>query len=318
MGQLSSLNLFSMQRYIAGRLIQSLITLVVISMLVFALARLTGNPLDVMLPIDASSDMRSEVSRELGLDQPVAIQYLWFVQSLLKADLGTSIRTKKPVVELIGQRLPNTLKLVALSTAIALLIALPLGVIAATRKGGFCDAGARTVALLGQSVPTFWAGIVLISIFSVNLEILPAGRKEGFTSYILPAITLGLFGFMLAGVVRLLRGSMLDVLDSEYIKFARLKGLAESAVTWKHAFKNALIPVVTFVGFYFGILFAGSVVVETVFAWPGIGRLAFEAVQWRDYPVIQGVVLLVSTMILMSNMLVDVLYAYLDPRIRYA
>jgi peptide/nickel transport system permease protein len=251
------------------------------------------------------------------LDQPIYLQYLWFVRNLLEADLGTSIRTRKPVLQLIGQRLPNTLKLVFFSTAIALLIALPLGVIAAVHKGSLWDWGARTVALLGQSVPTFWAGIVLISIFSVQLEVLPAGRKEGLASYILPAVTLGLFGFMLAGVVRLLRGSMLDILGSEFIKFARLKGLNESVVTWKHAFKNALIPVATFVGFYFGILIAGSVVVETVFAWPGIGRLAFEAVQWRDYPVIQGVVLLVSTMVLSCNLLVDILYAYLDPRIRY-
>ena len=306
-----------MQRYIVGRLIQCLVTLLVISLLVFALARLTGNPLDVMLPIDASAEIQEEMSRELGLDQPVYIQYARFVQSLLHGDLGTSIRTRKPVAELIGLRLPNTLKLVSFSTGMALLIALPLGVIAATRKSGFWDVGARTVALFGQSVPTFWAGIVLISIFAVNLDILPAGRKEGIESYVLPAVTLGLFGFMLAGVVRLLRGSMLDVLDSEYVKFARMKGLAESVVTWKHALKNALIPVVTFVGFYFGILMAGSVVVETVFAWPGIGRLAFEAVQWRDYPVIQGVVLLVSTIILAANLVVDILYAYIDPRIRY-
>ena len=306
-----------MQRYIAGRLIQCLVTLLVISLLVFALARLTGNPLDVMLPIDASAEIQAEMSRELGLDQPIYVQYARFVQSLLHGDLGTSIRTRKPVAELIGLRLPNTLKLVSFSTGMALLIALPLGVIAATRKGGFWDVGARTVALFGQSVPTFWAGIVLISIFAVNLDILPAGRKEGIESYVLPAVTLGLFGFMLAGVVRLLRGSMLDVLDSEYVKFARMKGLAEAVVTWKHALKNALIPVVTFVGFYFGILMAGSVVVETVFAWPGIGRLAFEAVQWRDYPVIQGVVLLVSTIILAANLVVDILYAYIDPRIRY-
>ena len=306
-----------MQRYIAGRLIQCLVTLLVISLLVFALARLTGNPLDVMMPIDASAELQEEMSRELGLDQPMYVQYARFVQSLLYGDLGTSIRTRKPVAELIGQRLPNTLKLVSFSTGMALVIALPLGVIAATRKGGLWDVGARTVALFGQSVPTFWAGIVLISIFAVNLDVLPAGRKEGIESYVLPAVTLGLFGFMLAGVVRLLRGSMLDVLDSEYVKFARLKGLGESVVTWKHALKNALIPVVTFVGFYLGILMAGSVVVETVFAWPGIGRLAFEAVQWRDYPVIQGVVLLVSTIILAANLVVDILYAYIDPRIRY-
>jgi peptide/nickel transport system permease protein len=306
-----------MQRYILGRLTQSLTTLFVISIFVFGLARLTGNPLDVMLPIDVSPVVREKVAQQLGLDKPWHVQYFLFLQSLLRADLGTSIRTKRPVTELLGQRLPNTLKLVALAMAIALVIALPMGVIAATRRDSLWDVGARAIALFGQSIPTFWAGIILIAVFAVYLDVLPAGRKEGFSHIILPAATLGLFGFMLAGVVRLLRGSMLEILDSEYVKFARIKGLAELAVTWRHALKNALIPVVTFVGFYFGIMIAGSVVVETVFAWPGIGRLAFEAVQWRDYPVIQGVVLLVSVFNLLSNLLVDILYAYLDPRIRY-
>jgi peptide/nickel transport system permease protein len=200
---------------------------------------------------------------------------------------------------------------------ISLLIAFPLGVIAATLRGGIWDALARGVALFGQSIPTFWAGIVLIYIFAIQLGLLPAGRQGTFANLILPALTLGLFGFMLAGVVRLLRDSMIEVLDSEFVKFARIKGVSETIVVWKHALKNALIPVVTFVGFYFGILISGTVVVETVFAWPGIGRLAYEAVQWRDYPVIQGVVLLVSAITLLTNLVVDILYGYLDPRIRY-
>lgn len=306
-----------MQRYIAGRLIQSLITLFIISLFVFGLVRLTGNPLDVMLPIDAPPDLRTVVGQQLGLDRPVAVQYLFFLRDLLRADLGTSIRTRRPVTELLGQRLPNTLKLIGASVVLVLVIALPLGVVAATRKGGYWDLTARSLALLGQSIPTFWAGILLIAVFAVRLDMLPAGGDQGPEYLVLPAVTLGIFGFMLAGVVRLLRASMLEVLDSEYIKFARIKGVGEFAVVWKHALKNALIPVVTFVGFYFGILISGTVVVETVFAWPGIGRLAYEAVQWRDYPVIQGVVLLVSTITLLTNMMVDVLYAYLDPRIRY-
>ena len=306
-----------MQRFIAGRLVQTIVTLFVISALVFGLVRLTGSPIDVMLPIEASPEMRADLTRELGLDQPLYVQYFVFVQKLALADLGMSIRTKKPVTELLMQRLPNSLQLVGISMLISLLIAFPLGVIAATLRGGIWDALARGVALFGQSIPTFWAGIVLIYIFAIQLGLLPAGRQGTFANLILPALTLGLFGFMLAGVVRLLRDSMIEVLDSEFVKFARIKGVSETIVVWKHALKNALIPVVTFVGFYFGILISGTVVVETVFAWPGIGRLAYEAVQWRDYPVIQGVVLLVSAITLLTNLVVDILYGYLDPRIRY-
>jgi len=298
-------------------LVQTIVTLFVISALVFGLVRLTGSPIDVMLPIEASPEMRADLTRELGLDQPLYVQYFVFVQKLAQADLGTSIRTKKPVTELLMQRLPNSLQLVGVSMLISLLIAFPLGVIAATLRGGIWDALARGVALFGQSIPTFWAGIVLIYIFAIQFGLLPAGRQGTFANLILPALTLGLFGFMLAGVVRLLRDSMIEVLDSEFVKFARIKGVSETIVVWKHALKNALIPVVTFVGFYFGILISGTVVVETVFAWPGIGRLAYEAVQWRDYPVIQGVVLLVSAITLLTNLVVDILYGYLDPRIRY-
>lgn len=306
-----------MQRFIAGRLVQTLVTLFVISALVFGLVRMTGSPIDVMLPIEATPEMRADMKHELGLDRPLYVQYFYFIKKLVQADLGTSIRTEKPVTELLMQRLPNSLQLVGVSMLLSLLIAFPLGVIAATRRGGMWDALARGVALFGQSIPTFWAGIVLIYVFAIQLGWLPAGRQGGFINLILPALTLGLFGFMLAGVVRLLRDSMIEVLDSEFVKFARIKGVSETTVIWKHALKNALIPVVTFVGFYFGILISGTVVVETVFAWPGIGRLAYEAVQWRDYPVIQGVVLLVSTITLLTNLFVDILYGYLDPRIRY-
>lgn len=307
-----------MQRYILGRIGQTLVTLLIVSILVFILARLTGDPVDLMLPLDASSEMRERMRQQLGLDKPAHVQYGLFLTSLVKGDLGASIRYDKPVTELLGERLPNTLQLVSLSIVLALAVAFPLGVMAAVRKGSLWDIGARTIALFGQSVPAFWAAIVLILVFGVYLDLLPVGRKGGAEHFVLPVVTMTFFGFMLPGVIRLLRSSMLEVLDAEYIRLARVKGVREWVVIWKHALRNALIPVVTFVGFYFGILLSGSVVVEAVFAWPGIGRLAYEAVLWRDYPVIQGVVLVVSITILLGNLLVDILYAYLDPRIRYA
>jgi len=307
-----------MARFIAGRMVQTLATLFVVSIAVFVLVRLTGDPVDMLLPIDASPELREETRARLGTDKPQLVQYWRFVGELLSGDLGTSIRTRKPVTELIGDRFPNTVQLVGLAMLIALAVAIPLGVMAAVKKGTLIDRVALMFSLVGQPIPSFWAAIVLIMIFGVYLGLLPTGRKEGAEYIILPAVTTAFFGFMIPGVVRLLRSSMLEVLDSEYVKLARVKGLPERAVVWRHALKNALLPVVTFIGFYFGILLSGSVVVETVFAWPGIGRLAYEAVLWRDYPVIQGVVLLVSVIVLASNLVVDILYAYLDPRIRYS
>lgn len=306
-----------MHRFILDRLLQSFITLFVVSLFVFGLARLTGNPLDVLLDVTASQEDRERVSHQLGLDQPVYVQYGLFLFTLAQGDLGRSLRTREPVTSMLAERAPKTLELVALATLLALVIAIPLGVLAASHKDTGWDAGARLLALFGQSVPSFWAANVLILVFAVELGWLPVGRMGGPEHFVLPVVTTALFGFMLAGAVRLLRSSMLDVLDSEFIKFARIKGLSERAVIWKHGLRNALIPLVTFVGFYFGILMGGSVVVESVFAWPGLGRLAYEAVRTRDYPVIQGVVLYVSALILVINLVVDILYAYIDPRIRY-
>ncbi|MBI2918503.1 MAG: ABC transporter permease [Chloroflexi bacterium] len=306
-----------MQRYILARLVQALVMLIVVSVIVFGVARMTGNPVDVYLPVDVSPEQREEEVHRLGLDRPIYVQYGIFVSGLLRGDLGESVKFRKPVSTLIRERLPNTASLVLLAIAIALVLAFPLGIIAALRQGGPWDVAARVSALLGQSVPTFWGGIMLMLVFAVQLGWLPVARKESLASYVLPALTIALFGFMLAGVVRLLRTSLLEVLDSEFVKFARIKGLPEYVVILKHALRNALIPVVTFVGMYFGILLAGSVTVETVFAWPGIGRLAYEAVRWRDYPVIQSVVLVAATIIIMTNLVVDILYGYLDPRIRY-
>jgi peptide/nickel transport system permease protein len=305
------------QRYIVDRALQSLVTLFIVSLVVFGLVRLTGNPLDVMLDVTAPPAERERVASMLGLNQPIYVQYGIFLSQLAQGDLGKSLRSKEPVTELLAQSVPNTVELVALASVIALAIAMPLGILAATHKGSALDVGVRIVALLGQSIPGFWIANVFILVFAVELGILPSGRKEGPEYYVLPAVTMALFGFMLSGSLRLLRGSMLDVLDSEFVKFARTKGVANSVVIWKHALRNALIPLITFVGFYFGLLIGGSVIIESVYAWPGVGRLAYEAVKWRDYPVIQGVVLYVSFMIMAINLVVDVLYAYVDPRIRY-
>lgn len=306
-----------MQRYILGRLIQGVITLLVVSLLVFGMARLSGSPIDLMLDINATDADRARLSQLLGLDEPLPVQYGLFIGDLVRGNLGTSIRTREPVTEVLASRIPNTLALVVLSILLALAIAIPLALLAATHKNSVWDVGARVLALLGQSIPSFWAANVLILIFAVQLRWLPSGRKEGLEHFVLPVVATALFGFLLAGSLRLLRGSMLEILDSEYVKFARTKGVPEHVVIGKHALRNALIPLVTFAGSYFGILMGGSVVLESVFAWPGVGRLAYEAVQWRDYPLIQGVVLYVSAMIISVNLCVDILYAYLDPRIRY-
>ncbi|MBI2916858.1 MAG: ABC transporter permease [Chloroflexi bacterium] len=307
-----------MQRYILFRLVQAGATLLAVSLVVFILARLTGNPLDLLMPIDSTPEQYAQESQRLGLDKPLYVQFGRFLVNSVQADLGKSIRTGRPVLELLRQRFPNTMKLGLSAMALALAIAFPLGILAAVRRGSFLDGAARTTAVFGQSLPSFWVGILLLSVFAGTLHLLPAGGAGGLKHYLLPTVTLALTGFMLSGVVRLLRSSMLDVLDSEYVKLARAKGLSENVVVWKHALKNALIPVVTFVGFYFALLLGGaSVVVETVFAWPGVGRLAYEAVMWRDYPVVQAVVLLLATLLVAANLVVDILYAYLDPRVRY-
>jgi peptide/nickel transport system permease protein len=219
-------------------------------------------------------------------------------------------------MELIQERLPNSLRLAAFAMAVSLAMAFPLGVMAAVKKGTGVDRTAQVIAVLGQSLPTFWVAIVLVEVVAGRLQWLPAGGITGFSSYILPGFTLG--WFVVAGMMRLLRSGMLEVLDSEYVKLARVKGVRERRVVWIHALKNALIPVVTFAGIYFAILVTTAIVVETVFAWPGLGRLAYEGITSRDFPVIQAVVLTTAAIVTGVNLCVDCLYAFIDPRIRYA
>jgi len=304
-----------MQRYILVRLIQALLVLLFVSFIVFALARLTGNPVHIMLPAESSKEDFDRINAQLGFDRPLVVQYKLFLLNALQGNLGQSVRFHRPALEVVLEYLPATISLGVIGFAIALCLAIPIGVYSATHRGTLLDKSSRGFAVVGQSMPTFASGIILILVFAVWLRLLPASGKGGIQSYILPAITLGYYAT--AGIMRLTRSAMLDVLDSEYIKLARSKGLHERSVIWKHAFKNSLIPILTFSTVVFVRIIVGSVVTETVFAWPGMGRLAVESIQYRDYPIVQTVVLIWCIMFGLGNLVTDILYAYVNPKIRY-
>ena len=305
-----------MQRFILRRLAQSVVLLFVLALVIFALARVSGNPADLLLREDATQEDRAHLLRALGLDRPVHEQLYLFLAGVVRGDLGESIRYRKPAAEVFFERLPNTLQLLPLAMVGALLVAIPLGVLAAVYRGTMVDRISGAIAVLGIATPSFWLGIVLIYVFSIKLGLLPSSRMGGPSHYVLPAITLGLF--LVAGMMRLVRSSLLEVMGSEFVKLARLKGLSQTVVIWKHCLRNALIPVTTLFGVYFALLITGAIVTETVFAWPGVGRLTYEAVIFRDYPLLQAVILLKAIIVLGVNLGVDILYAYLDPRVRYA
>jgi peptide/nickel transport system permease protein len=303
-----------MKRYIVHRLLQGVVVLCLVATIVFFLGRLTGNPVDLMLPEDATPADREGMIKTLGLDGPLYQQYFIFAKNALHGDLGTSIRMRQPAVEAFLSRLPNTLAIIPWALALAMSIGIPLGVAAAVNRGNIVDRAAGGLAVLGAAMPSFWLGILLIFVFSVELGWLPSGRMGGPTHYILPVVTLS--AFLIAVFMRVVRSSMLEVLDSEFVKLARIKGLSESVVIWKHCLSNALIPVLTLWGVFIANLITGAIVTETVFAWPGIGRLTYEAVVFRDFPLLQAVVIMKAILILGINLVVDILYAYVDPRIR--
>ncbi|MDA0735289.1 MAG: ABC transporter permease [Chloroflexi bacterium] len=304
-----------MQRYIVSRFFQAVVALILLSMVIFVLGRLTGDPVSLMLPPDATQEAEDLLRASLKLDQPWPVQYWQFISGAARLDFGQSIKARRPVTELIQPKIMNSLKLGAAGMVITLLTGIPLGVIAAVKRDTFVDTGANLIAVLGQSLPQFWVGIMLIQVFTVQLGLLPASGTGGFTHYLMPAFTLG--WFVTAGVMRLLRSSMLEVLDSEFVKLARIKGLPEYKIIWKHSLKNALIPVLTFSGTYFAAFVTGAILVETVFAWPGLGRLVYDSIIWRDFPVLQSLILMIAAVVIVVNLVVDLLYAYIDPRIRY-
>jgi peptide/nickel transport system permease protein len=304
-----------MGRYLIGRLLQTVLSMLVVVSIVFVLTRLSGNPIYLLLDVNASPQDQEILTRHLGLDQPLPVQYGRYVTNIALGDFGNSIITRRPVLEHIWERLPATVELGVVAMFLSVLIGVPLGMYSAVRRGGALDTGARVFAVLGQSMPTFWLGLMLILLFGVVLGVLPAGGRGGLLHLILPAFTLGYFTS--AAILRLTRSAMLEVLGSDYIKFARLKGLPEQVVLWKHGLRNALLPVVTFAVLLFVQFLGGAVVTETVFAWPGLGRLILESITTRDYPIVQAGVLVLSALYLTGNLMVDLLYSYLNPRIRH-
>lgn len=306
-----------MTRYVIIRILQGILTLLLASIVIFLLLRLSGEPTATLLPPDASLEDIARVRENLGLEESYFTQYFKYMSTVLRGDLGDSLVSRRPVTEDIFAKFPATLLLAVTAMGFALLIAIPAGVAASTKRGKWQDSLAKGGAIVGQSVPPFALGIFLILVFGVGLGWLPSGGyvDRGAQYLILPAVTLGFAS--VAAILRLTRSSMLDVLGSDYVRLARIKGLSERKVVWKHGLRNALIPVVTYSGLLFLWALAGSIVVESIFAWPGVGRLAAQAVQNRDYPVMQGILLIFTGLFVVMNLAVDLLYCFLDPRIRY-
>jgi peptide/nickel transport system permease protein len=305
-----------MQRFLAIRFAQSLLSLWVITVIVFGLGHLSGSPVDALVPDDATPDQIESLIRHWGLDRPLHEQYLTFIGNALQGDFGQSLKWRgQTAMRVVIERLPATLQLGGFAVLLSVVIAIPLGVVSAVKKDTLLDAGAQVIALFGQSLPTFWLGIILIWVFAVGLGWLPTSGRGTFAHMILPAVALA--WFQIAALTRLTRSAMLEVLDAEFVKLARIKGVPEWRIVWKHAFRNAAIVPLTYFGVLAGSILTGSVVIETVFAWPGTGWLAIEAIRGRDFPVVQSVVLFFAVMFLAINFLVDALYAYVDPRIRY-
>src|SRR5258708_3715251 len=303
-----------MKQYIGKRVGYCLLWLFVLSLAIFLFVRVTGDPATLLVEPGASQADMDAIRHQFGLDQPLWVQYGVFMASLAHGDLGQSFYYRTPVLELYLSRLPNSLLLAVVAMVLSLLIGIPSGILASVRVGRFWDNAGKLFALLGLSLPSFWVGLVLILVFSVYLGWLPSSGSGTPLHVIMPAFALG--WYFAAAHMRLTRSSMLEVLGSEYIKLARLKGLPESLVIAKHAFKNALIPVLTLAGINLVIMVNVAVVVETVFAWPGVGRLLYEGIAFRDFPVVQGVVIIGGAMIVVVNLLVDAVYAVIAPRIR--
>lgn len=304
-----------MLSYIIRRIFHSVIVVFVISLILFFAIRLTGDPVSVMFAAgEPSQEAIDSITRELGLDKPKIVQYGIFLKDLVTLDLGTSFRTGQPVIAMIGDRIGATLLLALGGVLIAILIAFPVGILSAVRRGKLTDFFGRIFSLIGISFPNFWLGIMFIIIFAVQLNWLPASGYGSIKHFVLPSFTLGL---ILSGILaRLVRSSMLEVLNEQYISTARSKGIKEWIVIIRHAFRNALIPTITFVGIQFGSLLGGAVIIEQVFSWPGVGRMIIDAIDQRDYPVIQGGVIILALFMVVVNLLVDISYSYLDPRIK--
>ena len=304
-----------MGSYIIRRILQSCVVIIGVSVAVFFLIRLAGDPTDQMLAQGVSPENIASIRQEMGLDLPIYLQYKKFIINALHGDFGTSISHRQSVMRLVAERLPATFQLTIVALLWAALIGIPAGVISAVRRHSSIDIITRSLAFIGQCIPVFWLGLLLILILGVKLQLLPIYGSGSFRHLIMPAITLGTYS--VATITRLSRSSLLDVLGEDYIRTAKAKGLSKYAVLVGHALRNALIPTITIVGLQFGTTLAGAVVTETVFSWPGLGRLVIQAVQARDYTLIQGALIIIAFMMVMVNLIIDLICALVDPRIRY-
>jgi peptide/nickel transport system permease protein len=303
------------QRYILSRVFYALISLFLLTITVFGLVRITGDPVVLMAEPGAKEEDLQALRHEFGLDKPIYVQYGVYLSKLVRGDFGKSLYYRVPVWDLYLSRLPASIELAGVAMLVSIILGIPIGIFAAVRVNTWLDSFGNIFANLGLALPSFWVGLMLILIFSVDLNWLPSSGSGTVKHIIMPALALG--WVLMASNMRLARSAMLEVLGSEYVKLARIKGLSERLVILKHAFKNAMIPVLTFASIQLALVMNGTVVVEMIFAWPGIGRLAFEGISFRDFPVVQTTALLCGLTIVAVNLLVDILYAYIDPRIRY-
>ena len=301
--------------YLAIRLFQSVVVVFLVVTIVFFVSRSVGDPTSTMLPLEATIEDRELLLQSLGLDKPIYVQYGMFLLDLVQGDFGTSWRGGgQSTIDVIASKALNTVKLGAAGLVFALLLALPLGILAALRRGSLYDWLARLVAVIGQATPSFWLGLMMIFLFAVKLGWLPTGGSTGFRSIIMPAIALGVFE--MAALMRLTRSGMIEVMDTDFVRTARAKGLSDRVVIVRHAMRNALLPVVTLLGLSLGRLIGGSVIVEIVFAWPGVGRLIIDSITRIDYPMVQASIIVLAMSISVANLLVDVSYRFIDPRIK--
>ncbi len=301
--------------YLVWRSLQSLLLILLVTFVVFMLLHITpGDPATIILGEQATPEQIADLRRSMGLDRPLPEQYARFLANAVRGDFGMSIRAQRPALEYVLERLPATLQLSAGAFAFAVLTGIPTGILSAVKRLSIWDHSSMFVALLGQSMPVYWLGLMLIIVFAVQLRWLPASGMGQPQHLVLPAITLG--SFLIGLIIRLTRSSMLEVLNQDYVRTARAKGVSEPTVLVRHALKNALIPVVTVLGLQMGTLLGGAVITETVFAWPGMGMVTVTAIHQRDYPVVQSAVLVSAVLVVLINWFVDVLYHYLDPRIR--
>lgn len=303
-----------MSSYLVRRAFRALLVVVGVSFISFAVLFLSGDPTDTMVGEDWTVEEVQKLRRDMGLDRPWFIQYITYASRAVRGDFGESLRYRQPAFELIAERIPATLELTFVALVLSIVIALPVGVLSATKRGSAYDQGGMVFALFGQAMPVFWLGLMLILVFGVFLRWVPVSGRGGLDQLILPSITLATYS--LARNTRVIRSSMLEVLGQDYVRTARAKGLAEQLVIYLHALRNALIPVVTIVGLEFGHLLGGAVIVETIFAWPGIGRLMIQAVYTKDFPLVQASVTIAALSFVSINFFVDFIYSYLDPRVR--